>query len=267
MKLNYRKLGSGHPLIILHGLYGAGDNWLSIGRSLAGICEVYLLDLRNHGESPHSNVHDYDSMMRDVKEFVDDQEIDKFILMGHSMGGKTAMRFALEYPGMLSSLIVVDISPGSYVKDFSKEHIRMHKKIIESLLSLDLGDISGLSEAEQALAEKLPDMRLRKFLLKNLRKDDNNHYSWKINLPVLKEYLTEVSDGLDESKLASAEMLNFPSLFIRGEKSDYILEEDIILIKKVFPLSNIVTIKKAGHWLHAEQPQVFTRIVKKFILS
>lgn len=267
MELNYRKIGSGHPLVILHGLYGSGDNWLTIGKSLSDICEVYLVDQRNHGDSPHDDEHNYEVMMQDLKAFLDRLGISKTMIMGHSMGGKVAMRFAMEYPGMISRLIIVDISPGSYLDTESKGHIKIHKEIIQAMINLDTDGLENLSDADERLAEGLPDERLRKFLMKNLGKRENGKYFWKINLPVLLDNLESVSDGLDEEKLKQSEISSFPVLFIRGENSDYIGEEDKELIKDIFPLSNMVTLKNSGHWLHAEHPESFSEIVKRFILT
>lgn len=267
MKLNYRKLGSGHPLIILHGLYGSGDNWLTIGKSLSGICEVYLVDQRNHGDSPHGENHNYDVMTSDLREFLDDHNISSAIIMGHSMGGKVAMKFAMEFPGLVSKLIIVDVSPASYLDGETRAHLKLHTKIINAMTGLDTGFIKGLSDADKILSRDLPDERLRKFLMKNLGKNDNGNYYWKINLPVLKKNLENISDGLDETQMRESEIRNFPVLFIAGEDSDYVREDDKTLIKDIFPLANIVSLKNAGHWLHAEHPEMFTKIVRRFIIS
>ncbi len=267
MNLNFRKLGSGHPLIILHGLYGAGDNWLSIAKVLSGFCEVYLIDQRNHGSSPHASEHNYDVLTKDIKEFMDQQGIEKAMILGHSMGGKVAMRFALTYPHMLTKLIIADISPGSYTNDQNRNHIKTHERIIQSLMKIDLGKIESLSDADKQMKEFLPDERLRKFLMKNLKKGDDHHYQWKINLSVLKDNLYDISDSIGKDQLDSEGIRNFPVLFIRGANSDYIVEEDETQIKKMFPLSTLVSLKNAGHWLHAEQPDTFAKIVKRFIIS
>lgn len=267
MKLNFRKIGSGHPLIILHGLYGSGDNWLSIGKSLSGICEVYLLDQRNHGHSPHGREHNYDVLMNDLREFFDQQGIGKAMILGHSMGGKVAMRFAMEFPGMLSKLMIADVSPGPYVDNDKNNHVKGHNKIISALMEVDLSVASGLSDIEAQLAGTIGDERLRKFLLKNIRKGDDHLYQWKLNLPVLKENLYKIADGLDLERMKTSKFNSFPVLFIRGENSDYIGENDKVLIKRLFPLSNMITLKNAGHWLHAEQAELFSKTVKSFILS
>lgn len=267
MILNYRKFGSGYPLIILHGLYGSGDNWLSIGKELSGICEVFLLDLRNHGSSPHADLHDYEVMMTDLKEFFEQQEIRTAILLGHSMGGKVAMRFAMEYPAMVSKLVIADVSPGSYVSEGINDHVKGHIKIISAMMDVDFSLAEGLADVEKQLSEHLDDERLRKFLLKSLKKNDNHLYEWKLNLPILRKNLYNIAGGLDLDLLKNSKLNSFPVLFIRGEDSDYIGESDGALIKSIFPLSNMLTIKNAGHWLHAEQPELFARAVKRFILS
>ena len=266
MKLNFRKIGSGHPLIILHGLYGAGDNWLSIGKSLSGICEVYLIDQRNHGSSPHGDEHNYDVLMNDLKEFFEEQSIGKAMILGHSMGGKVAMRFAMEFPGMISKLIVADVSPGPYL-DNNNDHVKVHHKIISAMMEVDLSVASGLSDIDNQLAGVLEEERLRKFLLKNIRKDKDQFYQWKLNLPVLKKNLSKIADGLDLERMKVSKFSSFPVLFIRGENSDYIGESDKVLIKRLFSLSSMITLKNAGHWLHAEQAELFTKAVKRFILS
>jgi len=267
MILNYRKFGSGHPLIILHGLYGSGDNWLSIGKALSGICEVFLIDLRNHGSSPHDDLNDYEVMMDDLKMFYEQQEIQSAIILGHSMGGKVAMRFAIEYQAMVSKLIIADVSPGSYVSEGINDHVQGHKKIISAMMNVDFSLTEGLADVEKQLSEHLKDERLRKFLLKNLRKNDHHFYEWKINLPVLMNNLHYIAGGLDPDLLKNSKINSFPVLFIRGENSDYIGERDKVLIKNIFPLANMLTLKNAGHWLHAEQPELFARAVKRFILS
>jgi len=267
MDLNFRKFGSGHPLIILHGLYGSGDNWLSIAKYFSGFCEVFMVDQRNHGKSPHHDQHNYDVLMADLKEFLDQQGITKAIILGHSMGGKVAMRFAMEFPWMVTRMVIADISPGSYLKNGDNNHLKVHEEIIDAMLNVDLDKATGLSDVEANLAEQLHDIRLIKFLLKNLRKDEDKAYSWKLNLPVLRNNLDALSDGLDLDKLKSLQIKSFPIMFIRGEESAYVGLKDQKLIKEIFPLSQMVSLKNAGHWLHAEQPERFARIVKRFILA
>jgi len=226
-----------------------------------------MVDQRNHGKSPHHDQHNYDVLMSDLKEFLDHQGITRAIIMGHSMGGKVAMRFAMEFPGMVSRMIIVDISPGSYLNIGDNNHLKVHEKIIDAMLEVDLDKADGLSDVEASMAKHLPDERLIKFLLKNLRKDEDKTYSWRLNLPVLRDNLYALSDGLDLEKLQSLQIKSFPILFIRGDESAYLGLEDQELIKKVFPLSQMVSLKNAGHWLHAEQPDRFAKVVKRFILA
>ena len=254
-------------MVILHGLYGSGDNWLSIGKSLSGFCQVYLLDQRNHGKSFHHDEHNYEVLMGDLKEFLDQQGLEKTMILGHSMGGKVAMRFAMEFPGMVTKLIIADVSPGSYLDSDNNDHVKVHNKIISAMMDVDLSITSSLSDVEHQLESNLENQRLRKFLLKNLYKDEDRFYQWKLNLPALKNSLTDIAGGLDLERLKTSEFTNSPELFLRGEDSDYIGDKDEILIRNIFPFSTLVTIKNAGHWLHAQQPELFSRLVKKFILS
>lgn len=268
MSLHYTKLGMGHPLIILHGLYGSGGNWLSIAKALSGFCKVYLLDQRNHGQSPHYDQHDYPLMVQDLADFFQEQQLSKAMILGHSMGGKVAMWFATSYPGMVSKLIVADVSPASY-HHHSESHVNrnMHQMILSSMMDVDLTMVQSLGDAEKALQQHIEDQRLRHFLLKNLRKDQEGVFSWNLNLPVLLKNLDALTDGLDFNAIGEQQFRQFPSLFIRGERSGYITDEDAVLIRKIFPLSQLVTIKEAGHWLHAEQPSLFTQTVKQFLTS
>lgn len=268
MNLSFKKFGSGHPLIILHGLYGSGDNWLSIGKDFAGFCEVYLPDQRNHGNSPHHDEHNYQVLMADLKDFLDQNGILKAMILGHSMGGKAAMWFATEYPGRVSKLIVADISPDSYIDDDNiGGHWKTHESIIDALMKIDLSKAESLSAVDSELESSLPDSRLRKFLLKSLGKDEEKGYFWKLNLQALKNNLKELSDGLDFENISGKEFKTYPVLFIRGQNSNYVRQKDIDLIRQIFPLAQIVSLKNAGHWLHAEQAEKFTEIVKRFIIS
>ncbi len=266
--LHFKKLGSGHPLIILHGLYGSGSNWLSIAKKLAGICEVFLVDQRNHGRSPHHSEHNYLALMEDLRQFMDDHGLQKSMLLGHSMGGKTAMYMATHYPGRVSRLIVADMSPLSYVSKGERAvHFAGHEYIMNALLSLDLQDIESLRDASIKLEEAFPDIGLRQFLLKNLHKNDAGLYEWQLNLEVLLKNLDSLGDGLDPDQYPSEGFRQYPALFIRGENSAYISDRDVKAIKRLFPASNLVSILGAGHWLHAEQPEIFVKIVKKFLLE
>ncbi|QSE97957.1 alpha/beta fold hydrolase [Fulvivirga lutea] len=251
MELFYRELGEGQPLIILHGLFGSSDNWLSIAKLLAEDYHVYSVDQRNHGQSPHSDDFDYPTMAKDLSDFIDQHEIEDPIIIGHSMGGKVAMQYAVNNPQNWQKLIVVDIAPKSY-----EVH---HDQILEGLNSLDLDNLKSRGDADKELSEYVPELGVRQFLLKNLNRD-NSGFSWKINLPVLTKNIEIIGAGLD-GRLSESK----PVLFINGEKSGYIKEKDYSLIDEKFPGATVVTIKDAGHWVHAEKPEEFMETLTAFL--
>ncbi|WP_430814578.1 alpha/beta fold hydrolase [Carboxylicivirga sp. RSCT41] len=268
MKLFYREYGlKGPKLVILHGLYGSSDNWVSIARQLENDYHVYLLDQRNHGQSPHSTIHDYESMAGDLLEFLDDKEIDKAHVIGHSMGGKTAMRFALAHPGRINKLVILDIAPKSYASFSNYAQItNNHELIINSLSSTLLDNVKSRKAIDEQLAAKLPDAGLRHFLLKNIERTKQGTFKWRLNLPVIKETLELIMDGF--SMLDPEEVrVKIPSVFIRGEQSGYVMEEDTLIMRKFFKDAELVTIPKAGHWLHAEQPDLLIKTLAYFLLD
>ncbi|MFN0159537.1 MAG: alpha/beta fold hydrolase [Bacteroidota bacterium] len=252
MHLHYRSYGSGHPLIILHGLLGSLDNWATLAKRLAAQFHVFAFDARNHGRSSHSDVMNYDVMVEDLRAFMREHGIASAHLLGHSMGGKTAMQFAVEHPEYVNRLIVVDIAPKAYG--------RRHDHIFEALCSLDLKKFSHRKEAEEVLSQKIHEPATVQFLLKNLVREEEGTFKWKMNLPVLKKHYDEISAGLSEGA-----KFEKPALFVRGGKSSYILDEDRALIKKIFPRSNILTVKNAGHWVHADAPDELEKIVVGFL--
>lgn len=252
MKLNYKTLGEGKPLIILHGLFGSLDNWQTIANELSDHYKIYLVDQRNHGHSPHSDTFNYDVMAADLAEFIDEHHIENPVILGHSMGGKTAMKFAIQHADKWDKLIVVDISPKAYP-------IR-HDKIIEGLNSIDINHLKSRGEADKQLAAHIKEFSIRQFLLKNLSRKKDGGFKWKINLPVIEKNIEDVGEGMDEQLAIEKEVL-----FIRGENSDYIRDEDSILIVQHFPNARIETIKNAGHWVHAEQPEALMQLIRDFI--
>jgi len=252
MKLYSQKLGKGDPLVILHGLFGSSDNWIPIGKKLAENFAVYLLDLRNHGKSPHIDNFGYDNMAMDVREYLEDHGLKKSILLGHSMGGKVAMKLALEYPNRLQKLIVADIAPRKYVI--------IHNNIVESLRLIKTEKLKSRSEADFVLANTIKSKTLRNFLLKNLYRDETGKFKWSINLEAICKNLDELG-----SEIAGANSYMGETLFIKGELSDYITERDKQDIETNFPNSEIVTIPGATHWLHAEQPELFFKAVSDFL--
>jgi pimeloyl-ACP methyl ester carboxylesterase len=268
MKLFYRKYGdAGPPLIIVHGLYGSSDNWVNIARELSDHYEVYVVDQRNHGESPHDERHDYPSMAADLCGFMDEHGIEKAVLMGHSMGGKTVMLFAVQCPDRVESLIVVDIAPVAY-HDLAvdSQAAPNHAKILDALMAVDLEGVESREEVSRALAKDIGSERIRMFLLKNLTRDRGMGFRWKINLPVLRSSLDAIMEGLPvDEVIRQGGLSGFPVLFIRGERSDYIRAADHDMIRKLFPTAGIVSIPNSGHWVHSEQPDLLVKNVKYFL--
>lgn len=250
MKLNYIKLGSGKPLLILHGLFGSLDNWKTLGNRFAKDFTVYLIDQRNHGKSPHSREFNYHVMSDDLAEFIEDHSLENINLLGHSMGGKTVMTYAQEHD-KLAKLIVADISP--------KKYHPHHNNLVQAMEEVDFSKYSSRSDIEKILAKRIPNMGIRNFLMKNIYWREKGVLDWKINLPIIKHNMIEIAGGID------TEEVDVPTLFIRGGKSEYIIEEDYLIIQNQFPNSEIKTIENAGHWLHAEEPDKFYQIVMAFL--
>lgn len=254
MKLFYRQAGeSGTPIIILHGLFGSSDNWLTLGKILAETHRVYMLDARNHGQSPRSEIFDYNSMAADLKEFMDDYSIINPILIGHSMGGKTVMQFAMNYPDSFSKMIIVDIAPKFYPVH--------HTMILQGLASIDLKTLRSRTEANDLLKRFEENEGVRQFLLKNLWKNSekNNEFDWRLNVAVIAKNIDVI--GFELSNEKSVEK---PVLFIRGSQSHYIQPEDERKIWELFPDYELITIEEAGHWVQADQPKEFIEIVQRF---
>lgn len=250
--LHSQILGKGKAFVILHGFLGMSDNWRTLGKKFSEDgYEIHLLDQRNHGRSFHSDEFSYELMVEDLKNYCDQQDLDEIILLGHSMGGKTAMLFATTYPNMVSKLIVADISPKAYPPH--------HQDILKALEMLDFSKINSRDDAEQMLSEYIKIKSVRLFLLKNLfRKNDS--YALRLNLPVLAEKIEEVGKALARNTKFEGDVL-----FLSGEKSGYIESLDELIIHQHFPKATIKTISNAGHWLHAENPQDFYRNVKDFL--
>ena len=254
MKLKYKTFGKGEPLIILHGLFGTLDNWQTVAKQLAKRYMVFIVDQRNHGRSPHVDEINYPAMADDLKVFMEEQWIYKANILGHSMGGKTAMQLALTYPEMLKKLIVVDIAPKDYVGN--------HQVIFDALFSLDLKNIKNRKHADELLQKTIKDFSIRQFLLKNLSLNKAGTYQWKMNLPVIyKDYSKILNNVIVD------EAVDVPTLFIKGAKSDYIQKEDFNFIKTIFPSAQLAVIEGAGHWVHAEKPKALIKLVEAFLES
>ncbi|NJN27134.1 MAG: alpha/beta fold hydrolase [Cyclobacteriaceae bacterium] len=252
MKLYHKTYGEGEPFIILHGLFGSSDNWMSVAKLLPKKYHIVLADLRNHGESPHSDQWNYKLMAQDVRDLANELGVEHFHLMGHSMGGKVAMTLAAEFPGILTKLIVADIAPKSYP-------VR-HQKIIDALLSIDLKHLESRKEAEDKLAVYIHEAGVRQFLLKNLSRDSDESYSWKLNLEVINKLLENVGEAT-----IPQETIDTPTLFIRGSHSDYVTDDDVAEIRKYYANAKVETLGNAGHWLHAERPDAFVETVLDFL--
>lgn len=264
MKLFYRKYGSGPPLIILHGLFGSSDNWVTIAKSLSDRFTIYLPDQRNHGQSPHSDVNDYNSMRDDLFELAVDLKLKKFFLAGHSMGGKTAISFALKWPEMICGLLIADISP--FVNESTNESAyTQHLTILHEMLSIDLSLISSRSGVESVLLNKIPSARVRGFIMKNLQRSTSNNLSWKINVPSLLNNLGKIMEGIDRKTNASQQVTGFPVIFLKGAESDYLPSTDFRDIQKVFPAAEFTEIANAGHWIHTDQPDKVVRNIEKLL--
>ena len=250
MELNYIKLGAGKPLLILNGLFGSLDNWKTLGNRFAENFEVYLIDQRNHGKSPHSYEFNYNVMPDDLIDFMDQHGLEDVYLLGHSMGGKTAMSVAQESDN-IEKLIVADIAPKAY-----KPH---HNNLVEAMEKIDFSKFDSRSEVDKALAEDVQILGVRQFLMKNVYWREKGVLDWKINLPIIKKNMVPIAGAIHSG------VVDIPTLFIRGEASNYILDEDMDEIRTQFPKAQFAGIPGAGHWLHAEDPELFYKIVMDFL--
>ena len=266
MELFCRELGKGSTtIVIVHGLYGASDNWLSVAAQLEDRFRVLLVDQRNHGQSPHAEEHSYDLMAADLYETIRSKTNEPVVLLGHSMGGKTAMRMALEHPESVQKLIVADIAPKNYWTFANyAETTANHEKILDALLQLKPEEANNREELEAALKKDFPSRTLRLFLLKNVKRNKAGRYQWQINLPVLRRNLPELMDGFSHLPKPATDH-NPEAIFIRGALSPYIKDEDTLVINQFFPGAQLVTVPKAGHWLHAEQPELFLKTLLYYL--
>jgi len=252
MKLNYQKIGEGPPLIIIHGLFGMLDNWMTIARELSTNYSVYLVDQRNHGKSPHSDDFDYYLMAEDIEEMMDHWGLEEVHLLGHSMGGKTAMQFAVRNAASVKSLVVVDIAP--------KDYPRGHDIIFEAFESVNLVALESRKQAEEQMSSVLDDKSVQLFLLKNLSRTEEE-YVWRPNIAAIKEHY----DNIIVNSLSPWESYDGPTLFVKGAKSErYIEEEDFPTLESFFPAYELVELD-AGHWVHAEKPEELVAILSEFL--
>ncbi len=252
MKLFHRELGEGDPLMILHGLFGFSDNWQTHAKKLAEYYRVILVDLRNHGRSDWSEEFSYEIMADDVLELCDDLGLEDLILVGHSMGGKVAMQVARKREELLEKLVIVDMGIKGYPMH--------HDHIIAGMKSVTLETISARREAEKQLEPYIDSEGIRQFLLKNMYWKEKGQLAWRMNLPVLEREMPNILSGFEADEIFT------PTLFIRGEMSNYILDEDIPSLESQFPDMELITVENAGHWVHAEAPNEFLEALLGFSL-
>jgi esterase len=240
-------------ILVLHGLFGSKRNWQSIAHKLSEDFRVFTLDLRNHGESKHTDAMRYDDMADDVFQFITDHSLEEVSVVGHSMGGKVAMHLALEYPERIKRLVIIDIAPVQYQHGFND--------LINSLNALPLEQLSNRQEADEYLKSSVHPESLRQFLLQNLRKLETG-FSWRMNLQAIQSCI----DGLmDFPVIHGNPRYNKPVLFLKGENSDYIKHQHERQIFSIFPKALFITVEDTGHWLHAENPEFVVSEIRKFI--
>ncbi|MEZ4938927.1 MAG: alpha/beta fold hydrolase [Crocinitomicaceae bacterium] len=252
-ELFFRKLGEGKPMVVLHGLFGSSDNWQTVAKKIANHYEVFLVDQRNHGKSFKSEDFSYDLMIEDLRYFIQQEKIDDFILLGHSMGGKTAMGYAQKYPEGLEKLIVADIAPVKYPVH--------HDVILTALNEAYSTRLESRQQAEDIITKYIAHPAIQQFLLKNLYWEEKGKLGWRINIPVLTREIVPISEWGGQIT-----GIDIPTLFIRGGMSDYITADIIPIIEEKFTDVRIETLEKSGHWVHAEQPDEFYNAVMQFCL-
>ncbi len=266
MKLHYRKYSTGiNPtIIILHGLYGSSDNWITIARKLKDHYTVLLPDLRNHGASPHTQTHTFADMVDDLAEFYEETNTESAYLIGHSMGGKVAMMFAAEYPEKVNRLMIVDIAPKNYLAGNSSfKHIRQHEMILELLQNPDLSQFHSRKALDDFFSTRIKEETVRHFLLKNIHRTHAGLFEWKLNAAVLRDsFRSIVSDVNKDWFEERIPITAYPVTFVRGLNSEYVSDADWKEIRKIYPEAKLVDFQDSGHWLHAEQPNKLAEEIK-----
>jgi esterase len=251
MLLYYRQAGQGKPLIILHGLFGSSDNWMTLTKTYSQHYSVYLLDQRNHGRSPWNEEWNYQAMAEDLHEFIQTHQLWQPALIGHSMGGKTAMFYAQQYEN-LSALVVVDIAPRQYHMEYDD--------YLTGMMAMPLADLNNRKDAEDFLSHHVSDPDVLQFLLKNLYRNEKGQFAWRHNLEIIARHIQNVGQALPADK-----PVRKPALFIRGEKSNYVRDKDWPETQQLFPLATLETIADASHWVQAEKPAEFLQLSLSFL--
>jgi pimeloyl-ACP methyl ester carboxylesterase len=249
--LYFKKFGAGGPIIILHGLFGCWDNWYPVAKALSRQAEVYVVDQRNHGQSFHSCRCDYDAMAVDIHSFMKTHGLSRASLLGHSMGGKTAMRLAAMFPAYVDRLVIVDIT--------HQAHAPHYAEAIEALWNLDLGLLTRLKDADERLKADIPEIGIRLFLLKNLQPTPDGKFRWKVNLDAIRRHYAVLCGPVE------VRLFLKPCLFIRGGKSNYVRDADRYEIQRFFPQAQLTTVENAGHWVHTDDKEAFLQAVEAFI--
>lgn len=254
MQLNFKKYGEKGPnLVIIHGIFGSLDNWHTVAQELGTRHQVYTLDMRNHGRSPHSNAMSIKLMVEDVKKFCENCDLDQIYLIGHSMGGKVAMAFAQTYPELLEKLIVVDIAPKTYKA--------AHHPYFDAYKTIDLSKINNRKELDAAFMPYEKNFAVRQFLMKNIVSNGTGSYQLKINVQGIQNGYEEIVGSL------TLGTIHTPTLFIKGANSNYITAQDESQISRHFSDYHIQSIPNSGHWVHAENRIDFIKALDEFIIS
>jgi esterase len=247
-------MGEGQPLLLLHGLFGMGDNLSMVARPLAEFFQVYRLDLPNHGRSPRRDSMSHKEMAADVLAFMDEKGLEQVSLLGHSLGGKVAMQLALDHPQRVSRLVVADIAPVEYPPG--------HNAIFAGLNAIDLSALSSRRDADDVLKQYIDDSGVRLFILKNLYRGEQGLFDWRINIPVIEACYEQIREAN-----FSRTPYEGPTLFIKGGDSDYIQAGHRSAVEALFPCVQLKIIQNTGHWLHAEKPLIFNNLSKRFLLE
>jgi esterase len=251
MDLFYREAGEGQAIVLLHGIFGSSDNWLTQAKLLSAHYHTYALDMRNHGQSFHDAKFDFPAMVNDVLVFMETHGIKNAIMMGHSMGGKVAMNFAVAHPDKLQKLVVVDIAPKAYDM--------RHYVILDGLKAIPIDKVTTRNEADDALAPFVGEPDVRQFLLKNMQRKPDGGFRWKLNLHAIDKNIENI--GVDLQFPGKFEQ---PTLFVKGARSNYIKDQDLKRIREVFPAAELKTLD-TGHWVPAEKPKEFVDLVTEWL--